>query len=418
MNPLCRPIARRLTAGAISLLVITAAIVQAPACASAAVEDDAPAAAEEAVKAPPTTPLEQTAAVTVSPEEQKAGGISVGPVGQDASTGELTTTALLQMNDTRTARVGALVEGVVEQTDAQVGDRIARGARLATVHSHLVHDMRADHRRALAEQRRAAAELGFAREAEARTQRLLAAKAASLHEVQRAQADREVAEEAVVVANSEARRAADELEHFGLEHLGVEPARGDTVPVVAPSGGVVMERLVTPGTAITPGVPLFVISDLSTLWAIAEIDETRLPELAVGRAASVTVSAYPDRTFAGTVVAIGDAINPETRRVTARIEIANPQGRLKPNMFATVRLAAGAPRDVMLVPVQAVQKVAQQPVVFVEASPGRFLARQVRTGSERDGHIEVLEGLMAADRIALSGAFLLKSRLVEAGSPE
>lgn len=358
--------------------------------------------------------------ISLSPEEQRAGSITVGPPVARQTSREVTASAVLQMDDTRTSRVGAVVEGVVVATHAQVGDRVAKGARLAALHSHSVHDAWAAHRRALADVRRTTNELAFAKDAESRAQRLLIAKAASLQEAQRAQTDRGAAEEALVIARSEVQRALDELEHLGIRPQSADEGDDarETIPVSAPIHGVVIERLVTPGTAVTPGTPLYVVSDLSRLWAVAEIDEGYLSELAVGRPASLAVPAYPGRAFDARIAAIGDTINPDTRRVAVRLEVTNPDRALKPQMFATVTLTTGGARDVLLLPEGAVQKVNQQSVVFVETAPGRFALRQVRAGGERDGQVEILEGLAAHERVALSGSFLLKSKYVETGTEE
>lgn len=377
------------------------------------------AGAAEPAAAPAAAAASATDAVTLSEEQMRAGGIAVGAPRLESRAAELTASAVLQLDETRTARLGSIVEGVVVDAPVMAGSRVRKGARIASIHSHMVHEAWAEYRRALAERRRASTQLTFQKEAEARAARLLLTKAASRQEAERAQTERASAEEALVIAESEVTRALEELEHLGLSPDDADTSDAtDTVPVLATIGGVVLERLVTGGTAVTTGTPLFVISDLSRLWAVAEIDEGRLPAVAVGRDAALTVAAYPDRAFQGRVIAIGDTVNPETRRVLARIDVANADGSLKPQMFATIRLATGETERVLLVPGEAVQKLNQGAVVFVEERPGRFVPRQVQTGQERDGHIEIRAGLDAGDRIATAGAFLLKSRVLETGTPE
>jgi multidrug efflux pump subunit AcrA (membrane-fusion protein) len=201
----------------------------------------------ETAAAPASTASTPSDGVSLSPEEQRAGSITVGPPVAKQTAREVTASAVLHMDDTRTSRVGAVVEGVVVDTHAQVGDRVTRGARLAALHSHTVHEAWASHRRALADVRRTTNELAFAKDAESRAQRLLAAKAASQQEAQRALTDRAAAEEALIIARSEVQRALDEL-----EHLGIHPQSGDaaaagaaadddeddareTIPVIAPA---------------------------------------------------------------------------------------------------------------------------------------------------------------------------------------
>ena len=124
------------------------------------------------------------------------------------------------------------------------------------------------------------------------------------------------------------------------------------------------------------------MSDLSTLWALAEIDETALSHVKAGRPVEVRVSAYPDEAFPGTIAWVADTINPKTRRVTVRCALPNPVGRLKPEMYATVTLGEGEPRPVVLVPSEAVQDIDGKPVVFVEDGQGRYRRRDVTVGPD------------------------------------
>lgn len=356
--------------------------------------------------------------LTLTKAAQDAGGVTVAAVRAEPRVQFVDVPAVLQVDETRTARVGALVDGVVVDVSAQVGARVNRGARLAAVHSDKAHEAWANHRRALAERRRAATELAFLTEAEARAGRLFADKAVSRQDVERARTSRSAGDEALVIAESEVTRARDELDHLGLDPGTDEPPpSSNAIPIAATQGGVVLERHVTAGTAVTVGTPLFTVSDLSRLWALAEIDESRLADLAVGRTTALTVAAYPDRTFSGHIAAIGDSVNPETRRVTARIEVLNADGRLKPYMLATVRLPTAEPQEVVVVPASALQKIDQRPVVFVEETPGRFTRRDVVPGTEVNGYVEIDEGLEPSERVATAGTFLLKSMLL-AGPPQ
>jgi cobalt-zinc-cadmium efflux system membrane fusion protein len=183
--------------------------------------------------------------------------------------------------------------------------------------------------------------------------------------------------------------------------------------VRTPFAGIVLERLVTQGTAVTPGSPLFVVSDLSTLWVLAEVDEAHLAAAKVGRAATVHVAAYPGESFAATVTYIGETVNPKTRRVTIRCETPNADGRLKPEMYATVDLGESDPHPVIAVPAGAVQSVNGRMVVFVADGPGRYRTKTVEPGTERDGQVEIKGGLTEGDRVVTAGAFVLKSELLK-----
>ncbi len=355
---------------------------------------------------------------------------NAGIIVQDARTvsraAQLTAPGLLALDETRTARIGSLQEGLVLDARAQVGDRVRAQQMLATMHGHAVHDGWAGYHKAMAERRRADNQLSYAAAAHERARRLYADKAVSLQELQRADVDRVAAAQAVDVAKAEVTRSIEELEHIGItvsDAPGEEGAQAtdgtaEQIPVRSPIGGVVLERFVTPGTTVTPGTPLFVVSELSTLWAVAEIDESQLSRVRVGRPVDVVVAAYPGERFTGTITFIADMVSPKTRRVTVRSTVPNRDGRLKPEMFATISLGEGDPRVVVVVPPAAVQTMDGTSVVFVEQSAGRFVPRPVQLGAEAQGLVEVTSGLSADDHVVVAGSFALKAELLKARSGE
>jgi cobalt-zinc-cadmium efflux system membrane fusion protein len=348
-------------------------------------------------------------------------GLTIEPVQTQTRSDRLVAPGLLALDDTRTSRIGSLQEGLVLETRAQVGDRVRARQLLATMHGHALHDAWAGYRKAIADVRRLEKELGYAVAVHERAQRLHADKAVSLQELQRAEVDRASATQLLVMARAEVLRSIEELEHVGVivtengeevrQPLDGDP--GEQIPVRSPIGGVVLERLVTPGTTVTPGMPLFTVSDLTSLWAVAEIDESHLSRVRTGRPVDIVVAAYPDEHFPGTITQIGDTVNPETRRVTVRSTVANPDGRLKPEMFATVTLGESDSRAMTMVPRSAVQTLDGRTAVFVAESSSRFRLRTVTLGSEVDGLVEVMEGLNAGEQIVSAGSFVLKSELLK-----
>lgn len=356
---------------------------------------------------PDVVELDETAVARV--------GIRVEAVEMVTRTDASDAPALVSLNETRTARVGALVDGSVLDVFVQPGARVTSHDVLAQLHSHIVHDSWADYRKAKAEERRLVNELRFTSEAEARAGRLYADKAIALQEVQRAEANRVAAEESLDIARTEVRRAEEALEHLGITNKEDPTGEsGETIPIRAPIAGVVLERLVTPGTAVTPGTPLFVVSDLSTLWVLAEVDEARLARIRVGRQVGVRVAAYPDESFPGAVTYVGETVNPKTRRITVRCEVHNADGRLKPDMYATVTIGESDPRRIVVVPKSAIQTINGRPNVFVAEAPGRFRARPIEIGTERDGLVEARAGIAAGQHIVTAGAFALKAELLKA----
>jgi len=356
--------------------------------------------------------------VALSSGAQRTAGITVEAVRTLTRSDRIEAPGALALDEKRTARLGSLVEGVVVTADAEVGDRVRNGQVLAQLHSHVVHDAWADYRKAIAEGRRRENELAVARQVEQRASRLLAAMAISRQELQRAEADRVAAEEQLDMARTEVRRAEEALEHYGVTNKE-DPSgeSGEYIPVRSPLDGVLLQKSLTQGTAVTPGTPLFVVSDLRQLWAVAEVDETVSPVVKAGRPVSLTVAAYPGESFAGAVAFVADMVNPKTRRVTVRCTVPNPDLRLKPEMYATITLGTGEPRRVLAVPSSAVQEIDGKALVFVH--DGRtFVRREVALGPEAEGLVEVRSGLRGGERVAAGGSFLLKSELLKGSLAE
>ena len=387
-----------LAAATVLLLGLAVACSSAPEAAPDATPADAPA------KAPDTVVLDETA--------QQRAGLVVVDVVEVPRADAVEAPGIVAINETRTARIGSLAEGIVVEMKAQVGDHVRARQLLASLHSHAVHDAWAGYRKAKADERRLITELRYATDAQARAERLFADKAIALQEVQRAQTNRAAAEEELDMGRTEVRRAEEELEHLGVTN-GEDPTgeSGEQIPIRAPFGGVVLERLATQGTAVNPGSQLFVVSDLSTVWVLAELDEAHISGAQVGRPVNVRVAAYPGDVFEGKVTYVGETVNPKTRRVTIRCEVPNRDGRLKPEMYATVDVGEQQPRPVLAIASTAVQTVNAQPSVFVAEPGNRFRVRPVELGPERDGQVVVRRGLQAGEKVVTGGAFILKSEL-------
>lgn len=175
----------------------------------------------------------------------------------------------------------------------------------------------------------------------------------------------------------------------------------------APRDGLVLERTAVDGMKADPGQVLFRLADTSVLWVLADIPEYDLGFVEPGAAASIRVNSYPDRTFRGRVALIYPQINPETRTARARIELANPDGLLLPDMYAEVEIAAGAPGPVVAVRDSAVIDSGTRQVVIVDQGGGRFEPRAVTLGRRGGGFIEVRSGVAQGDRVVVAANFLI-----------
>jgi Cu(I)/Ag(I) efflux system membrane fusion protein len=186
--------------------------------------------------------------------------------------------------------------------------------------------------------------------------------------------------------------------------------------MLSPISGVIVEKMAFKGHAVEPGMTLYRIADLSTIWVYADVYEYELPFVRVGQEARVTLSYYPDASYTARVTYVSPELDAKTRTAKVRFELANGANReLKPQMFADVELGV-ALGERLVVPDKAVLDSGRRQVVFVDAGDGQIVPRDVRVGIRTNGSVEILEGLKAGDRIVTSGNFLVDSESKLAGS--
>jgi Cu(I)/Ag(I) efflux system membrane fusion protein len=193
-----------------------------------------------------------------------------------------------------------------------------------------------------------------------------------------------------------------------LRRLERERRASRTIAWPAPFSGIVLEKMVFEGMRFMPGEPLYKIAGISPIWVIAEVFEQDLAHVAVGQPATITVKAYPGRKFAGRVAFVYPTVGEETRTGTIRIEIPNPGGELKADMYAGVELEAhAASAKVLTVPDSAVIDNGVRQVVLVERGEGRFEPRPVQVGARADGYTEIRDGVKEGEKVVVSANFLI-----------
>jgi cobalt-zinc-cadmium efflux system membrane fusion protein len=293
------------------------------------------------------------------------------------------------------AHVAARIEGRFTSVPAKLGDKVRTGQTLATLDSVAVGE-------AHAAWNQADAELGIAEADFKRAESLNAEEIIPRKDYLRAKADRDKAAASL-------RAAADRLRLLG----GSPNASGTAVSafaVTAPFSGTIIEKKATLGELASPSEPLFRIANLSRVWIQADLPESALAKVRIGANAKVTVPAYPNEVFAGRVGHIGASLDKETRTVAARVEVANADGRLKPEMFATATIeVAGDKREAISLPDAAIVLMDGKPTVFVYAQ-GAYEAREVEPGERISGRTVLKSGLMAGDQVVTSGTYALKAR--------
>jgi Cu(I)/Ag(I) efflux system membrane fusion protein len=180
-----------------------------------------------------------------------------------------------------------------------------------------------------------------------------------------------------------------------------------TLTFRSPVAGIVTEKKAVQGMRFMPGEVLYQVADLSSVWVLADVFEQDIGLIQAGGQAKVRINAYPDKVFEGKVSYVYPTLNPLTRTVPVRIELANPGRLLKPAMFAEVELPVAAKGPVITVPLSAVIDSGSRRIVLVELGDGRFAPREVRLGARSDHHVEVLEGVREGEAVVVAANFLI-----------
>lgn len=179
--------------------------------------------------------------------------------------------------------------------------------------------------------------------------------------------------------------------------------------VTAPISGVIAELSAREGMTVMAGAPLFRVNGLATVWVNAEVPENFAAQVRPGNAVEGRTPALPGMVFKGKVGAILPEVNAATRTLKARIELANPSGRLVPGMFVTVNLIPTARQDLLLVPSEAVIQTGKRSVVIVAQADGKFMPVDVEIGVDANGQTEIRKGLEMGQKVVVSGQFLIDS---------
>jgi membrane fusion protein, copper/silver efflux system len=191
-----------------------------------------------------------------------------------------------------------------------------------------------------------------------------------------------------------------------VERSGKTQAR---TTISSPLGGVVVELSAREGMTVMAGAPLFRINGLSTVWANAEVPESQAALVRPGALVRAQSPAAPGTNFEGRVQAIVPDVNPTTRTLKARLELANPGLRLVPGMFVSMQFTDARGENALLVPTEAVIQTGKRTVVIVAEENGRFRPVEVQAGIESGGQTEIKRGLQADQRVVVSSQFLIDS---------
>nr|MBI3614695.1 efflux RND transporter periplasmic adaptor subunit [Nitrospirota bacterium] len=359
---------------------------------------------DEATGGKPTAATARAGVVRLAPEAVAAAGIEVRPVMLGAFRLHRDFPATVQPNKNKLAEVTTLVRGRATDVYVDVGADVQGGGLLAKLYS-------SDLGLAQSTYLKTAAKLHEGELVYERAKSLFEDKAISLAELQRREAE-------VKSVRAEAREARDRLRVLGMqeteiERLDREHTISAYVPVPAPFTGRVIARNLAKGEVVETHHELFTVADLSEVWVVANVPEKDVRFIHRNQAVEIRLAAYPQEAFQGTITYVGDVLDPTTRTMGLRVTVPNRDGRLKPEMFATVRVYTNIEAGVLTVPSAAIQRDQSRVLVFVQVEPGLFEARPVTIGEESGDGIKVLKGLREGDLVVTQGAFALKSELVK-----
>ena len=313
----------------------------------------------------------------------------------------------IRLNGNRESHISPSIPGVISAMKVDAGARVSKGDVLFEIESTELGQAIGEYRKDLA-----LAELS--RRTYERKQSLFEQKIASEAELidsrmgyEQLKTDLEAVKHTLLVMGLDAKEVASLGAGDNRESVGKLPCR-------APMSGVVVDKLAAAGERVEPGKDVMLLADLSTVWACLNIYEQDLaPILSAAKKGSVSVeittAAFPGEIFYGKIDLVGSVMNENSRTVSVRVPLNNPDGRLHPGMFCHARIAAGQTEEALAVPRDAVLSDEGKAFVFRQVKDEYYLRVPVKVGREYLDSLEILDGLKTGDRVVTRGAFMLKS---------
>ena len=192
---------------------------------------------------------------------------------------------------------------------------------------------------------------------------------------------------------------------------GMRP-KASASTIHAPFGGVITQCSASDGTVVDRDREILTLADISSVWILADVYEKDLGLVRTGSKCQVRVSSYPNVIFLGSLTNISDSIDPASRTAKARCVVANPDGRLKLEMFASVEIPTEQARSALAIPIEALQEINGEAVAFVQRNETTFEKRPLRLGTRTSQWAEIIEGVKAGEKVVSKGSFYLKSTLL------
>jgi len=362
-------------------------------------------AAPEAPATANTSAGDPVTAQSVVISETQLSSVKVEPVGERLFPIEKEAVGSIDFNEEMSTPVFTNYQGRIIELFARVGDEVTKGQRLFTLDSP-------DLIQAESTLISAAGVLDLTTRALNRSKGLYETRAISQRDLEQATADQQSAEGAF-------KAARDSVRLFGKSEADIDrivaDRRLDPVLVIpSPISGRVTARNGAPGLFVQPGNPPapYTVTDISTMWMLANVAETDVPALRVDQQVTVKVKAFPDRVFDGRIATIAQMVDPNTHRALVRSEIADPHHELRSGMFANFVIRTGEPVRSVAVPLNGVVREGDGTMtVWVTTDRRHFVKRTVKIGLQPDGYHQILEGVQAGELVATDGAVFLSNAL-------
>jgi cobalt-zinc-cadmium efflux system membrane fusion protein len=305
----------------------------------------------------------------------------------------------IQVDEQRVARIGAPVTGRITDIDAVLGQQVKQGQTLATLNSTELAQNQLVYIKALQQ-------IDLHSKAVERARTLLEADVISKAELQRREAE-------LSTAQAELNAAADQLQVLGMSTQGIAKlsktsAMHSFSNVIARISGTVINRRINLGQVVQPADELFVVADLSRVWAVAEVPERGIDLIEKGQEVDIEIPAINDKPIKGKLIYVGDVVNPETRTVTVRSELNNVKGEIKPDMLVSM-LVQSRPISKLSVPVKSIVREEDKDHVFVQIAPNKYRLREVTVGDDYQGMVAIVNGVEPGEIVVSEGAFHLNN---------
>lgn len=341
-----------------------------------------------------------------APVAQSSGQIETAVIDMKSVQSELILAGKVAYGEDRYSKISSPLQGRVVEVRAHLGDRVRVGDTLLIIDSP-------DITQAYSEFVKEASELEYATRAYELAKELYQTKALALKDLKQAEND-------VIKARAEFRRSKEQLLSLRVPSAELDkPLAQQRITsrfdMKSPLSGTVVERTVTPGQSVGADAAqvLFTVADLDRLQVVADVYERDLALVKVSQVARVNVEAYPEADFAAVVAAIGDVVDPNTRTIKVRAWVDNQDHRLKPEMFARLRLDIGDANPFLAIPKESVVEVDGKHFVYLVEAPDKYVKREVRVLNVSSDMVRVLEGLSPGQRIVTKGAVLVKGQEVK-----